>query len=536
MIKPFKLSIGSTELSIQDRYTLIKGKFKKNLLNNFKSDAFLELVNDLTTIPIINFINVYLKRSPKLGNLKSALELLTILHEFNASMEKNIELTSKYTEILNALIIILRYNSLLKKEELLQRELDITEKYNKISDLSASTDLLKKLNESLTENKRKLNYLEEDYFQQKNQIDEIKSIINDYNLEIKELTKKKKEYFSYINKITREMEGNSHTKGENVEKLFESDENLTNSQKIKTLQKKAKETQNKISKLKTKISKSELKFNQLNPVFETYNKDYQNLRGLIETDTRRINELDSKIKYKIKNQETSIDRQIDINDMKSTRSLQEIDTDIRKVSYELKGTTLPSDFIDPQNPEDLSLAKTKLEEFNDLLKNQRSKIEISINEENLIDIINSFKDLENTIEEFERIINKFLKEINLKSSFKIYLSDDNDHFLLLIRFLRDNKDHINYEDLTTPEKIFFIITYYLSLELQVENENIVFSNLIIPSKYNKAGSIFRTIRKIIPIFEKEENFSKYNLVFILSNLDMKKEIKGLKIVTIQENE
>ena len=108
-------------------------------------------------------------------------------------------------------------------------------------------------------------------------------------------------------------------------------------------------------------------------------------------------------------------------------------------------------------------------------------------------------------------------------------------FYIRSHFTRNNKEQITFDELTTPEKIFFIIICYISIEIQLKNKNIVFSNLFIPSNYNKAGSIFRTIRKILPLFESED-FAEFNLIFILSNLEMKKEIKNLKIITIQENE
>jgi hypothetical protein len=536
LIKPFKFSIGSTELSIQNRYTLIKGRFKKNLVDNLKNDAFSELIKDLNIISMKKFIKAYLERSQSSGNLEKSLELLSILRDFDTSMNKNIEIVSQYAKILESLILLLRLNLLVKKEEMFQEELEITEEYKKISDLSASSDLVKKLNESLNKNKKKLKYLEEDYFQKKNQIDQIRFTIDDYKLQIKELTKKKKDYFSFINKITREMGGNSYLREQKVDKIFEFDINLTNSQKIKALQKKAKEAQIKINEFKSKIGESELKYNELNPIYETYENDYQKLKGLIETDEQRINKLDSKIKNEIKNKKNGFDKKLDTIDLKAIRSLQEIYNDIRKTSYDLKGISIPEDLVDPQNLEDLSLVITKLNEINDFLKDQRSKIVISKNEDILIEILDSFNNFENIIEDLELIINKFLAEINLKSSFRISLSDNNENFLIQIRFTRDNKEQIKYEELTTPEKIFFIIIFYLSIELHVENINIIFSNLFIPSKYNKAGSIFRTIRKIIPLFENEENLSKYNLIFVLSNLEMKKEIRSLNIITIQENE
>ncbi|MFW9987862.1 MAG: hypothetical protein ACFFC3_04340, partial [Candidatus Odinarchaeota archaeon] len=87
---------------------------------------------------------------------------------------------------------------------------------------------------------------------------------------------------------------------------------------------------------------------------------------------------------------------------------------------------------------------------------------------------------------------------------------------------------------TTPEKVFFIIVFYISIKLHTKSKNIILSNISILTKYNKAGSIYRTIRKILPLFEKDDILLGFNLIFILSNLELKKEIKNLKIKTIQE--
>ena len=69
----------------------------------------------------------------------------------------------------------------------------------------------------------------------------------------------------------------------------------------------------------------------------------------------------------------------------------------------------------------------------------------------------------------------------------------------------------------------------------MKKKYILFSNISISGKYNKAGSIFRTIRKILPKFELEDEFLKFNLIFILTNLELKKEIKNLKKITIKES-
>ena len=133
------------------------------------------------------------------------------------------------------------------------------------------------------------------------------------------------------------------------------------------------------------------------------------------------------------------------------------------------------------------------------------------------------------------VINKFLPKINLRSQFKIIVNNNIKNFFIDIKFLRSDKEQVDFDNLTTPEKIFFIIVFYISIKLHVRYENIIFSNISILNKYNKAGSIYRTIRKILPIFKKDHSLSKFNLIFIMANLELKKEIKNLKVNTIKES-
>ncbi|KKK57272.1 hypothetical protein LCGC14_3056140, partial [marine sediment metagenome] len=41
-----KISLGTKEVTIQDRFTLIKGKFKKDLLANYKNKFFIKISED----------------------------------------------------------------------------------------------------------------------------------------------------------------------------------------------------------------------------------------------------------------------------------------------------------------------------------------------------------------------------------------------------------------------------------------------------------------------------------------------------------
>jgi hypothetical protein len=417
----------------------------------------------------------------------------------------------------------------------LTKELEITERYKQSSDIIAITDLLQKLDESMDGNKKKLKYLEEDYIKRKNQKDQFTITIDDHNSRIQELTKLKKDCFSLINKITREMSGNPISQKEKSEGMVEIDDNLTNAQKIKALQKKAKEAQFETRVLSLKLDEVKLRYEEFNPLYQTYKQDYQKLNKLIKNDANKIEALQVKLKEKIKANNKDSYPKYEKIDFKSIRSKQEIEEEIKNTNSELKSITIPNELIDSQNPRDFSRIIERLNQINDTASVMENSVKLSKNESELEMIFESFQKLEIIINDLEDLINIFSSKINLQSRIQVLLSDNNKKFYIRLSFTRNNKEQITFGELTTPEKIFFIIICYISIEIQLKNNNIVFSNLFIPSNYNKAGSIFRTIRKILPLFESDD-FLEFNLIFLLSNLEMKKEIKNLSVITIHENE
>ncbi|MFW9942051.1 MAG: hypothetical protein ACFFFT_13490 [Candidatus Thorarchaeota archaeon] len=533
--KGFNISIGSKEIPIQDRYTVIKGKFKKNMLKNLDNQILSEILENIDLIPLNKFIRSYIERLDMSSNLDMGVSLLSILNEFHNIMKSNIDIVSQYSEILESVISILKFNSLIQKKENFLKELEIMEEYKRSSDAAAILDLLNKLNKAIEDNKKKLRYLEEDYFQRKNQIDQINDTIKNYELKVRDLTSQKKKFFSQINKITREMSGSPSTVKEESKEFPEIDDNLTNAQKIKAFQRKARNAQSEINELNLKISEIKLKYNELNPLYEIYKQDYEKLGDQIKADEKRVEECQTELRENSLENKNSYYKNLKVNDLKSVRSKQEIELDLKKTEEELNIISIPEHLYDQKNPEDLSGIIKKLNEIINILKEPKNKLKIDKSEDNIVEIFESFQRIETKIDELESLINKFLHEINLESNFKIYLNNDNKNFFIKIGFIRNNRERITFKELTTPEKIFFIITYYISMEIQVKNDNIVFSNLFIPSIYNKAGSIFRTIRKILPLFENERDLASFNLIFILSNLEMKKEIKNLKMITIQAN-
>ena len=466
--------------------------------------------------------------------MEKSLELLNVFEEFNNILEKNIKTISQYYETIQSMVLIFKLNLLLKNKEKLSRELEITERFKQSSDIQAITNLIQKLNESMDSNKKKLKYMGEDFFQRKNQNDQFTKQIDDYTSKKQELTGIKKECFSQINKITREMSGNSINQKGKSEGIVEIDNNLTNAQKIKYLQKKAKEAQIEIKELNSKLGEENLRYEEFIPLYQTYKQDYDNLIEIIKNDANKIEDLQFKLRDEIKVSEKDIYQNYDKMDLKSIRSKQIIEEAINNTNSELKSISIPNNLIDTKNPEDLSLMIEKLNHINNAVSALEKDIRLNIEESELEEIFQSFKKLEIVISDLERLVNIFSTKINLKSHFQVLISDDNKNFYVRSTFTRNKKEQLTFDGLTTPEKIFFIIICYISIEIQLKNNNIIFSNLFIPSNYNKAGSIYRTIRKILPLFDSDD-FAEFNLIFILSNLEMKKEIKNLKVITIQEN-
>ncbi|MHA1931208.1 MAG: hypothetical protein ACW96X_01640, partial [Promethearchaeota archaeon] len=300
-------------------------------------------------------------------------------------------------------------------------------------------------------------------------------------------------------------------------------------------QKKAKDAQIEIKEINSKLGEVNLRYEEFKPIYQAYKQDYSNLIEVIKNDTTKIDDLQFKLREEIKENEKNTYHNYDKIDFRSIRSKREIEQAISNTTSELKSISIPSNLINTQNPEDLSLLIKKLNHINKEVDILEKDFRLGKKDSELEEISESFQKIEMIISDLEDLINIFLSKINLKSHFQVLLSEDSKMFYIRSSFSHKIKEQLTFDELTTPEKIFFIMIFYISIEIQLKNKNIIFSNLFIPSNYNKAGSIYRTINKILPLFE-SEFFEEFNLIFILSNLEMKKEIPNLKIITIQDNE
>jgi len=530
----FKLTVGTKEILIEDRFTLVLGKFKKDALKLYKNQDFLEIIDNLELIPVKKFINLFQNQNTNLSNLDKSLNILDYLSNYRKIMEYNLETFSDFNSLTEILLKIFRYIFLTQKKNQLSEELELSKLYKKSSDLASIIDLIKKLNEAIIKNRKELNYLEEDYFQQKNQVDQIKKKLRNYDLQIRDLNETKKECFSQINRITRHIEGSlNEYKNDSIAKLG-INANLTNAEKIRALQKKAKEAQYEIKQIKSRSNETNVKLENLTPHYEIYKKDYEDLLETINKDEKRIKEVKSNYEKKKDNIDAP-DEESGILMLKPVRPSVEIEDEIGKTISELDKISIPEDTFNIHNLSDLTLIIEKLREFDKILKISSDKINISTNEKEVAKSFENFKTFEIIIHDLEILLNNFLKEIHLEIIYQLVVSNDNMAFLIQTKFIRNYKENVNFEGLTTPEKIYFIIAFFLSIKILLKSENILFSNLFIPNIYNKGGSIYRTIRKILPIFETNDNLTNFKLIFLMSNLELKKEIEKLKVLKVEES-
>ena len=531
-LKNLELDIGPKKITIKDRFTLILGKFKRELIQEYQNQDFTQIVENVDLIPAKILIKYFQNQSDELKGLENSLKILDYLINYQKIVEYNLEVFSKFKNINEIIFSTFRHVYLSERKNQLKEELELAKKHKKSSELSAIVDLIRKLKESIKINQTKLKYIKEDYFLRKDQIDQIKGNLSFFEDNIRELNQIKKMCFSQINRITRQIDGSTNNQENDSVLKLGIDDNLTSAEKIRVIQKKAKEAQYEINQIKSRSSQIKEKLESLTPHYDIYKNDYEEILESIEEDENRIRMLQPEYEKEINaKNEPQIE---DIKDLTETpvRTSLEIEGEISRIKSELEAISIPDGFIIADIHSNLRVAIEKLREIDDILKRNDEKISICRNEEKISIIFEKYNIFESVIKDLEGILNNFLKEINLEMKFLLVINDTNTLFFLKIDFIRNNKEKTNFGDLTTPEKIFFIISFFISTGVLFGHDNIFLSNLFIPNIYNKGGSIYRTIRKILPLFETNDKLSKYKLIFLMSNLELKQEINNIKLIKV----
>jgi hypothetical protein len=514
---------------------LILGKFKKKIINQIQENNFFEIINNFNLIPIENFFEIFKSQSKEYIKFRQSLKLLELIAQYQNIFKENIELLLKLNNFIKTLNLTINYSLLSKYKARLISELEISKFRNISSDIAAKTDLLNKLNDSITQNKNKLNYRKQDFVFIKNQRDQVLNNINEYKLKIQEFNNAKKSVFNQINKISRNLEkvSTDQDSKKDLDISLDNNNDLSQSEKIKSLQKQVKEIQYEINQTNLKINETQLKLNEITPNYEILEKDYQSLVYVIENDELRLKEIKSDLEKKLGENEPDLGNKFEINKINSLRSSQEIENEIVDINTKLTKISEHNTYLNHNNPLNLSEILNELKNFDKDLDEKINNITLSFDNKDILNYFDNFRKLEIAINELKDILNKFLLQINLNIDITSIISDNLQNLVISLIFIRDNKEKFNFEDLTTPEKIFFIICFYISIKILTKSKNIIFSNLFISSEYNKRGSVYRTISRILPIFEHDKDLKDYSLIFIISNLEMKNPIENIKIIKIE---
>lgn len=467
---------------------------------------------------LIDFINIIQFQGNKYQNIDNSLKLLEYLGQYNEITNSNLSVLKVFLDLLKEFNLRIIFTRLLKEKDLLKKNLDLIKILKNSEEFLEGYKEIKKSEIDLKYNKTKLNFLNEDYTKIKNQNDKIKNEISNYNLNIQSLNEK-------IIRNQKEIHGIIN--GMNSEFTFENEE-TSKSGRIQMLQGQIRNFNYEIKQNLSKLDELQTQIDKITPKLEILKKDYKTLNNLIENISNRIVKNKSEVISKLNDEfnESLLEFEWSKTPVDIKKDLKTINNKIESISETLN-LNLSQDQLDLTNfIEDIN----KIEE---ILFNKQDELKISYSDEEIKEVINNFRELENLIKNLEEIINKFLIQINLKCSFNLITNEDDTRFKIQLNFIR-TKDTVNFTELTTPKKIFLVITFYLSIKILLNDYNIIFSNIFLPDEYNKRGSVYRTIRKVLPVFKTDNELKDFNLIFIISNLEMKKPIENIKIINIDE--
>jgi len=530
-----EIKVGENKIFIEDQFTLVQGKFKLNQFHEYYGDDYLQIQENLDLIPVEKIIKVISNESNNLSGLTNFTKILNLLSGYRKIVENNLEIYLKFSQNIEILYTLFKLIYFSAKKKTLSKELELSKIRKSSSDILAIADLMKSLTESINNNKVKLSYIKEDYFQRKNQIDKIKKDLTTYKILIQEQSQIKKNCFDQINKITRQLEGSKTENEDNSFLRLGIETNLTNSEKIRALQKKAKDTQYESNQIRLRAKQSQAELEELLPNYEIYRNDYEEILETINKEEKRLRQAQKNYEKELReNEEIQFGKTEELLSQ-PIRPYLEIEHEILKVESELDNLSFPTNLNKENFLSNMPIMIEKFKEIDAILGISDEKLNINANEEEIEEFFEQFRIFENLIKKIEDITNKFLKTIQLQVQFNLVTNQMNTAFLIKTDFTRKSKIRVNFENLTTPEKIFFIISFFISFKVLLNSKNIIFSNLFILPVYNtKGGSIYRTIRKIIPLFETDENLSDVSIILLMSNLELKKDIDNLKIIKVNE--
>ncbi|MFO8019381.1 MAG: hypothetical protein R6U96_12160 [Promethearchaeia archaeon] len=525
------INLNNEKISVDEDYTVVLGKFEENEIDKYKEkevDQINKVLSEIERISLVDFIKIFENDLKDFTEYKTGFRILDIVQEFHSIMETNLASLETYIKLIEELKSLMNYLELKQTKNTLSNDLKLAKLKHKSNTISAKTDLLEKLTQAIKKNKKNLAYLKEDYYKYKNQVNQIKSHINEKKKQIQNLNKKKKQCFRRINSITRQMEGKKQANKNKTDLggLIDDDTSLSKSDRILALQKQARECQYGTKKIRKEINEKREALNEILPKYEKLENDFNKLKESIEKDKERKSEIQEELNQALSNEKDL--QNIDIKEIDVAKSPEQLRREIESITRKINQfETQYPDF--QKKPKDV-FASVR-EQFQILKEKLSSYSEI---DQNLIEKareeIGKIRTLDQYLLDLEKTINVLIKEIHLVSNFKIKFNKN--ELSIYLSFIRKGKEKIDIKGLTTPERVYFGICFYLSCFIVLGREEIVFSNLFLPANFNKRGSLFRTIRKTIPVFEQNPPLNTYKLIYLISKLHMKRQIKNTKVINL----
>lgn len=495
---------------------MIHGAFKFEDLSNFQLYDYRIVLNEIPNITLEKYLTLFEKNSKEQNNLLISINLIDeILNYFDVT-QKSVGYLDNYISMLNVSNNLLRFFDINKERKKLIEECNIAEKSEGIAEISAKKSLLNKLNDSIKEYKSQLNLIKEDYLKDKNQKNQLEKNLEKLKKNQNELKQTQKTLFNQINTFSRQED----------DLLDEDNKNL------EELRTKAKKLREEIKDLNPKIEETLNILTQLTPTFQEKDKKYQNLMKNINNDEEKANQIREEIKEivviegKQANTDSNSENLITSRPISVIKSkLEIINREIQKLENQQK-KKLTKD--EKSILSDLKTIKTKIDDF-------YSKKLDTFNQNEILKKGEALKQINQWLLKLQNQINQFLFTINLKCSidFELILKPNQaKKCQLSFKFLRSTNSSVDFNEMTTPEKIFFIICFYITVEILKNKSHIVFSNLLIPKEYDRKGSINRALTKIKPFFLENQAIKEKQLTFIIAGFTLTKDLENIQVYEI----
>ena len=500
-----RINIADNEIDIKNQFTLILGKFKKEQIKQFQEYDTHDLIEDFNVISFEKILTIFKDET----NYVNFLRFVEILDPFLNKTEFLIQIIEEYCDLTQLFNQSLQLRIFINENENLEKLLEIRMKIDKTPNLKDTFDEINDLNNMIIEKKQTLNYLGEDFTKQKMKRDRFSKSINSLQTKLKNVKLQKEKTFKKINILTGENEASRDT-----------DNELTDSQRILKLQQQVRDYNYEMKKINENIEEENAEFREFKLNFSIIEEDYKLLESTIDDYDSKLNKLK---KYLAKDIDTELD-EFEMSDLLNSHN--QIIKSIQDNNLKIKNIQKHK-FFDKNQSDTLSPIYEELTN----IKSNLTKNKISFTKDDIEKSVDFYQNIKSKVLKLEEIINKFLMQIYLKYTFEITLNDKKNLFIKQKFFQIRKKTTLNFNELTTPEKIFFLIVLDISFRI-LFNKKIIYSNIFLPVIYNKRGSIFRTLKKIIPVFERETEFQNFSLIFILSNLEMRERIKNLEVINI----